>query len=117
MGGNSGSGIIVIIYLAVVVLMLVSLWKIYTKAGQPGWAVIVPIYNLIVLLEIVKKPIWWIILLLIPIVNFVIMIIIYHRLSLSFGKSGGFTAGLIFLPFIFFPVLAFDDSTYTPLPE
>ncbi|MCX7697162.1 MAG: DUF5684 domain-containing protein [Bacteroidales bacterium] len=118
MGGILGASMaFIVFYLAIIILMIVSMWKIYVKAGQPGWASIVPIYNLIILLEIVKKPIWWIILLLIPFVNFIILIILYHRLSLSFGKGVGFTIGLIFLPFIFFPILAFDGSTYTPLQQ
>ena len=65
----------VILPLAVIILMIASMWKIFTKAGQPGWASIIPIYNIIVLLKIVNRPVWWIILLLIPIVNFITMII------------------------------------------
>ena len=92
--------------------MIASLWTTFSKAGKPGWAAIVPIYNLIVLLEIVGKPWWWLFLMLIPIVNLVILIIVYHNLSLSFGKSGGFTVGLILLGFIFLPILAFGDAKY-----
>jgi hypothetical protein len=108
---------IMIIYLLLALLMIVSYWKIFTKANQPGWAILVPIYNIIVLLNIVKKPWWWFFLLAIPIVNIVIGIIITYRLALSFGKSGGFAIGLILLPFIFLPILAFDNSTYTPLQD
>ncbi|HWZ21528.1 MAG TPA: DUF5684 domain-containing protein, partial [Cytophagaceae bacterium] len=90
---------VVIIYLAIIVLVIASIWKVYEKANQPGWAAIVPIYNIVVLLNIVGKPTWWIILMIIPIVNIVIFIIVYHNLSLSFGKDGGFTAGLILLGF------------------
>ncbi len=88
------------------------MWKVYTKAGKPGWASLVPIYNIIVLLEIVGKPTWWLVLMLIPVVNVVILFLIYHQLSLSFGKGVGFTVGLIFLSFIFLPILAFGDSKY-----
>jgi hypothetical protein len=105
-------GVIIIIYLAIVVLMIVSTWTIFSKAGKPGWAAITPIYNLIVLLEIVGKPWWWLFLMLIPIVNIVILIIVTHQLSLSFGKGGGFTVGLILLGFIFYPILAFGDAKY-----
>ena len=104
--------VIIVIYLAVVVFMIASMWTIYSKAGKPGWAAIVPIYNLIILLEIVGKPWWWIFLMLIPIVNFIMLIIVYHNLSLSFGKSGGFTVGLILLGFVFLPILAFGDAKY-----
>ncbi|RYM34771.1 signal peptidase I [Brumimicrobium glaciale] len=101
-----------IIYLSILVLSIASYWIVYAKAGKPGWASIVPIYNIVVLLEIVGKPIWWILLMFIPIVNIVIGIKIYHHLSLSFGKDVGFTVGLILLPIIFFPILAFSDAEY-----
>ena len=60
--GAVGTGILVV-YFAILILMIVSLWKVFTKAGQPGWACIVPIYNVIVLLKIAGKPLWWILLL------------------------------------------------------
>ena len=102
----------IIIYLAIIVLIIASMWTVFSKAGKPGWASIIPIYNLIVLLEVVGKPWWWLLLMLIPIVNIIILIIVYHNLSLSFGKGGGFTVGLILLGFIFLPILAFSDVTY-----
>lgn len=104
--------IAVIIYLAFIIFMIAAMWKIYEKAGQPGWAVIIPIYNIIILLRIVGKPWWWLLLMLIPIVNVVILIMVYHQLSLSFGKEAGFTVGLIFLGFIFIPILGFGDAKY-----
>ncbi|WP_298741986.1 DUF5684 domain-containing protein [uncultured Chitinophaga sp.] len=85
-------------------------WKIYEKAGQPGWAVIVPLYNVIVQMRIIGKPWWWLLLMFIPVVNLVIAIWAANLLSKSFGKSEGFTLGLIFLGFIFYPILAFDKS-------
>ena len=102
----------VLAYIGVVVLVIVSIWKIFEKAGKPGWAVIVPFYNIIVLLEIVKKPIWWIVLVLIPLVNIVVIIIVYVELAKAFGKSAGFGIGMIFLSFIFLPMLAFGDDQY-----
>lgn len=108
-----GAGAIgVLVYLAFLVLLIASVWKIYSKAGQPGWACIVPIYNMIVLLEIVKKPIWWILLLIIPVVNIVVYLIVYHRLSVAYGKGGGFTAGLILIPVVFFPILGLGSAEY-----
>lgn len=104
--------IIIVIYLAIIILMIASMWTIFSKAGKPGWAAIVPIYNFIVLLEIVGKPWWWLLLMLIPIVNLVILIIVYHNLSLSFVKGAGFTVGLILLGIIFLPILAFGDAKY-----
>lgn len=110
-------GIFFFIYLAVIVLIIVSMWKIFTKAGKPGWAAIIPIYNLIVLLEIVGKPAWWVILVLIPFVNFFVLIYLAHLLSKSFGKDIVMTLLLIFLPFIGYPVLAFGDATYGGPPK
>lgn len=101
-----------ILYVALIVLFVVSMWKIFTKAGKPGWAAIIPIYNIIILLEIVGKPVWWIVLFFIPIVNLVVAIMLTHQLSLSFGKDVGFTIGLIFLGFIFYPLLGFGDAQY-----
>lgn len=111
-GLMAAAGTFAIIYLAVLVLLVVSMWKIYDKAGKPGWAAIVPIYNIIVLLEIVNKPIWWIILLLIPFINIIFAIIIIHRLSLSFGQGVGFTILLLLLGIVGFPMLAFGDYKY-----
>lgn len=104
------------------IFYIATMWKIYTKAGQPGWAAIIPIYNVIVLHQIVGKPVWWVVLYLIPLVNIVISIMVTHALSLSFGKGTGFTLGLIFLGFIFYPILAWSEAQYlgpaagTPVP-
>ncbi len=98
--------------IAFFVLLAVSLWKIFTKAGKPGWAAIVPIYNIIVELEIIGQPLWMIALFFVPFVNYVVMVIIKYHLACAFGKGVGFTIGLIFLPFIFYPILAFGKATY-----
>ncbi len=97
----------------IVALFIISFWKIYEKAGKPGWAAIIPIYNLIVLLEVVGKPTWWIILYIIPCVNIIPMIIVNLELARVFGKSSGFGIGLILLPIIFIPMLGFGDARYT----
>ncbi len=103
---------IFLIYFAVIALMVASMWKIFTKAGKPGWAAIVPLYNTIILLEISGKPLWWIVLLFIPLVNFVVIIMLLVALAKSFGKDTGYAIGLLFLGIIFFPMLAFGDATY-----
>ena len=96
----------------IMVFFLICYWKIFVKAGKPGWAAIIPIYSAIVLLEIVGKPTWWIILMFLPLVNIVIAIMVVHELSLSFGQGVGMTLLLVFLPFIGLPVLAFGDAKY-----
>jgi len=105
-------GFAIVFYVAIIVLLIASMWTVYTKAGKPGWAAIIPIYNIIILLEIVGKPTWWVVLYFIPIVNIVISIMVYHQLSLSFGKDTGFTVGLVLLGIVFFPILAFSDAKY-----
>jgi hypothetical protein len=93
-------------------LTLVGYWKMFIKAGYKGWAALVPFYNTAVMLEMTGKPLWWMLLFLIPGVNLVCSIILLHRLAMSFGKGWGFTLGLLFLPFIFFPILGLGSSQY-----
>ena len=107
-----GDAIPAIIALAVCVLMIASMWVVFTKANEPGWAAIIPIYNIIVLLKIAGKPMWFIVLFLIPIVSLIAAILVYVSLAKSFGKSAGYGIGMILLPFIFFPMLAFGDAKY-----
>ena len=102
----------VIFYLAIIVVLIVGMWKVFEKAGKPGWAAIIPIYNLIILLEIVGKPMIWILWLIIPCVNIVFMIWLYNLVSKSFGKSEGFTVGMVLFPYIFWPILGFGDARY-----
>lgn len=102
----------VILYLIVLVLIWGGLWKIFVKAGKPGWAAIVPIYNLIILIEIVGKPTIWVLWLLIPCVNIYFGIWLTNLLSKSFGKTEGYTAGLIILPIVFYPLLGFGPDRY-----
>lgn len=104
--------VIIIIYLAIIVFEIAALWKVFVKAGKPGWAAIVPIYNLFVLIQITGKPVWWIILFLIPFVNYVFLIWTINLVSKSFGKDVGFTLGLIFLSPIFWPILGFGKAEY-----
>lgn len=101
--------------LVIAVFFAVCLWKIFVKAGKPGWAAIIPVYNIIVMFEIVGMPSWYIVLLLIPIVNIVIAVKMVIRLAKVFGKSGAYAAGLIFLSIIFYPMLAFGKSQYIGL--
>jgi uncharacterized membrane protein YoaK (UPF0700 family) len=106
------SATIIVVYLAILIVCIAGMWKVFTKAGKPGWACIIPIYNFIVILEIVGKPVWWFLLLLIPCVNIVFLVWTYNLLSKSFGKSEGFTIGLILLSPIFMCILGFGDAVY-----
>ena len=105
-------GALIVIYIAILVLYIASIWTIFNKAGQPGWACIIPIYNIIVYLRVVGKPWWWLFLFMIPYINLIWVIWALNMLSKSFGKSEGFTVGLFFLSIIFLPILAFGDNKY-----
>jgi hypothetical protein len=102
----------IIVGVAFWLLVLIGAWKVFTKAGKPGWAVIIPIYNAIVLLEICGRPIWWILLMLIPCVNVVIQLIVSFDLAKSFGKGPVFGIGLWLFGCIFVPVLGFGSAQY-----
>ncbi|MDJ1468424.1 DUF5684 domain-containing protein [Xanthocytophaga flava] len=104
--------VLFLIYVGIIILAIVSWWRLFEKAGKPGWASIVPIYGFIVQLEIVGKPAWWTLLLFVPIVNIVILIWTLNLLCKSFGKDEGYTVGMLFLGFIFLPMLAFGDAEY-----
>ena len=108
-----GLGVIMLVYLVILIALIAGMWKTFTKAGQPGWAAIIPIYNIIVWLQICGRPVWWIILLLIPIVSLVIFIIVSIDLAKSFGKGAGFGIGIFLLGFIFIPILGFGSASYT----
>lgn len=82
------------------------------KAGKPGWAAIIPIYNIIVLLQIADKPLWWIILFLIPLVNLIMAILVSIAVAEKFGKGAGFGVGLALLGLFFYPILGFGDAQY-----
>ena len=123
--GEPPSPASIIFGLLVALLLIVAMWKVFTKAGQPGWASIIPIYNLYIWCKIVGRPWWWILLMLIPFVNFIICIILCIDLAKSFGKGVGFGIGLALLGIIFFPILGFGSAQYqgpaagglTPAPQ
>lgn len=112
---NLGNLIESLLVISLVVFMIVSVWKVFVKAGKPGWASLVPFYNAYVLLKIAGKPGWWLLLLLIPLVNIVFGFLTMLALSARFGKGVGYALGLIFLPIVFYPILAFGESTYAPV--
>lgn len=114
--GGSGGGIVgvimMIIWLAVIIGVIAGLWKVFVKAGQPGWAAIVPIFNLYIMLKITGRPVWWIVLFIIPVVSLIVAIITAVDLAKAFGKGTGFGIGLALLGFIFIPILGFGDAQY-----
>jgi len=115
-GSTAGTAIGGVIDLAVAILVIAGMWKVFVKAGQPGWASIIPIYNAYILCKIAGKPGWWVVLMLIPLVNIIVGILVVVALAKSFGKGVGFVIGLILLPFVFWPMLGFGDATYQGAP-
>lgn len=101
-----------LIGLALVVFMAAAHWKMFAKAGRPGWASLIPIYNTYVILRIAEKPGWWLILLFIPLVNLVVWILALAGLAANFGKKDGFVVGLLLLPIVFMPILGFGAAVY-----
>jgi hypothetical protein len=112
-GSRTGSPIVMLVTLAIIFFMIASMWKVFEKAGEPGWACLIPIYNTVVLLKIAGKPFWWLILMLFPIVNLIVFIVVAIAIAERFGKGVGFGLGLAILGFIFFPVLAFGEARYS----
>jgi hypothetical protein len=115
-GGEFGPAAVIFLLfqLAVAVLLVASIWVIFTKAGEPGWIALIPIVNLVWLLKITNQPLWMIILFLIPLVNLVAALYVFVKLAERFGKGPLFGVGIFFLGIIFLPLLAFGDAQYQP---
>ena len=101
-----------ILVIAVCVAMIAGMWKVFVKAGQPGWGCLVPIYNVILLLGMAGKPTWWIVLFLIPIVSLVAAVLVSIEIAKKFGQGTGYGIGLALLPMFFYPMLGFGDAQY-----
>lgn len=107
-----------LIFLVFAILVIVGMWKAFSKAGKPGWAAIIPIYNVIVLLEIAGRPIWWILLYLVPFVNLVITIIVSLDIAKAFGKSALFAIfGMVLFSPIGWLMLGFGSAKYAGVPN
>ena len=111
-GSVVGGGVALVIYLALIILMIVSMWKMFEKMGQPGWYGIIPIFNFCVIAKLAGKDWWWGLLTIVPCIGWIFQIILLNETSKLFGKGVGYTIGLIFLPFIFLPMLAFGSAQY-----
>lgn len=101
-----------LIMLVVSIISIISMWKLFTKAGKPGWAAIVPIYNQIVMLEIAGRPVWWFLLIMfVPFFGLWVSIVSVIDFVRSYQRSGLWVLGMIFLPIIALPMLAFQGKT------
>jgi len=109
---NFGGIVVILIMVVIFLFLIVGMWKVFEKAGQPGWGIFIPIYNTYLMLKIANRPGWWLLLLFVPIVNFVIAIIMTVDIAKSFGKSSMYALGLILLGFIFYPMLGYGDAQW-----
>lgn len=116
-GNNGVSTIDIVISVAISIVLLVGMWKMFAKAGEPGWASIIPFYNLYVLFKITWGKGAKFLLLLIPIYNIVVFIKTELKLAKAFGKDTGFAIGLIFFSPIFYAILGFSDAQYLGVPD
>ena len=107
---------VIIIYLAILVVVIAGIWKAFEKAGAPGWAAIIPIYNFYVMVKMAGKEGWWVILIFVPLVNIVVMFIVSIEIARNFGKGTGFGVGLALLNAIFWPILGFGDAEWEVAP-
>lgn len=112
MAESALSSILLLAYIGMFLLIIVSTWKVFTKANKPGWASLIPIYNLYVMLKIGDNSGWFLLLMFVPILNIYAIGKMHVGIAEAFGKGIGWGLGLWFLPFIFFPILGFGDATY-----
>ena len=105
----SGIGFIIAASVTGVILILLNLswWMIFSKAGEAGWKVLVPFFNLFVLTKVLNKPVWWIVIYLLPLVGYILISI---QVSQLFSKKILYAVGLIFIPFVFYPMLGLGKS-------
>jgi len=106
-------GMMLLFWLAIAVVAIVGMWKVFVKAGQPGWAVLIPFYNAYVMLKIAGRPGWWLLLFFIPLVNIAIAIVVAIDIAKAFGQSAVFGVVLLFLlGIIGYLVLGFGNYQY-----
>ncbi len=108
---------ILAITLPFIILQTIGYWKLFTKAGKPGWAALVPVYNVIIILQIINKPWWWLLLMIIPFVGLIWAVWSTNLFVKSYGKDVAYTIGFLLLPFIFVPLLGFDKEAKYTFPE
>ncbi len=114
-GGPMGT-IVMLVWLAICLTVIAGIWRVFTKAGEPGWGVLIPIYNLYLLCRIAQRPGWWLILMFVPVVNLIVGIVLSIDIARHFGKGAGFGVGLAFLGPVFYPILGFGNAEYDSAP-
>ena len=104
--------VITIVALVLLPVLIASMWRIFTKAGEPGWHAIVPFLNTYTMIKVAGKPGWWFLLYLVPCVNYVVAFVVFFNVAKQFGRSAAFGVGTALLSPIFLPILAFGSSEH-----
>lgn len=108
-----GTVVYFFVSLAITIVYLIALWRIFAKAGEAGWKALIPIYNYYIILKIVGRPGWWLVLLLLPIVNIIVLLLVAVDLAKSFGKSDVFGVVAVWLfTIIGYMILGFGKANY-----
>lgn len=115
-GGGIAGALSAIVYLVIIVVVIAGMWKTFEKAGQPGWGALIPIYNTYLLLKIGGNPWWYLLLMLIPLVNILVVAKMSIDVAKGFDQGLGFGLALWLLPFVFFPLLGFGEYEYVGAP-
>lgn len=111
-GGGGILGIFLLLAIALYLVPAAGMWKAFKKADQPGWGAFVPLLNLFYLVEIADKPTWWVALPFVPVIGWLLLLTLFVDVGKQFGKGPGTGLGLVFLPFVFWPLLGFGDAKY-----
>ena len=114
---NLLAGLFFLGFIGVFVLAFAGMWKMFEKAGNPGWTSLIPVYNMILLVRMAGKPDIWILYMFIPFANIIFGILVVMDVAKKFGQSSAFGLGMIFLPMIFYPILGFGDARYLGVPN
>ena len=108
---------VALIQLALIAAVLAGLWKAFEKMGRKGWEGIVPFYNVYILLQMTGRPVWWLALMIVPLVNLAMFVIVSIDVAKGFAKSQNFGIGLGLLGFVFWPILGFSEAKWQGAPQ
>jgi hypothetical protein len=109
---NFGLFVFLLVCLAVGLIAVAGFWRVFEKAGQPGWGCLIPIYNVVLLVRIAGKPEIWVLWAFVPVVNLVVIILVALEIAKKFGQGSGFGVGMALMPVIFYPILGFGNAQY-----
>ncbi len=109
---TAGFAIGAVVLLAIFGPWIAGQWITFSRANKPGWTSLIPVVNFYMMLKIGDNEWWWLVLLFVPVVQFYALYKVGAGVARAFGKGGLYGFGLGYLPFIFFPLLAFGGAQY-----